>query len=239
MKNYRLVYLDPPWSYNNWTKKDQENYTLIKTRAMGRPHYPVFDTQDIAKIPVPDIMSRHSVMAMWATSPKMDEAVWLMKYWGFSFKTIGFTWVKLNPSGRGWFAGQGFYTRQNAEYVLVGRKGAGVARQAMDVRQIVIYPVGRHSAKPPTVRDRLVRLFGDVSRIELFAREKPEGWDAWGNEAPEIPDFPLNEYMVPPVSAILDERKFADPAEQEPTNHDYNYDIAAWGYEHGEQMILI
>jgi N6-adenosine-specific RNA methylase IME4 len=50
------------------------------------------------------------------------------------------------------------------------------------VSSAIIAPVGKHSAKPPIVRDKIVQLVGDVPRIELFARQACEGWDAWGNE---------------------------------------------------------
>lgn len=52
------------------------------------------------------------------------------------------------------------------------------------VSQTVFAPVTRHSTKPPEVRDRIVSLYGDRPRIELFAREAVVGWDRWGNEAP-------------------------------------------------------
>ena len=42
-----------------------------------------------------------------------------------------------------------------------------------------------HSRKPAEIRDRIVELCGDVPRIELFARQVADGWDRWGNEAPE------------------------------------------------------
>ena len=40
----------------------------------------------------------------------------------------------------------------------------------------------KHSAKPDEVRDRIIQLTGNISKIELFAREKVPGWDCWGNE---------------------------------------------------------
>ena len=50
------------------------------------------------------------------------------------------------------------------------------------VHQIIYEPIRKHSRKPDCVRDRIVELCGDLPRIELFAREKTEGWDVWGNE---------------------------------------------------------
>ena len=53
------------------------------------------------------------------------------------------------------------------------------------VHSVVLSPLQRHSQKPAEVRDRIVELMGDLPRIELFARSAAEGWDCWGNEAPE------------------------------------------------------
>ena len=55
-------------------------------------------------------------------------------------------------------------------------------RQAKDVHQVIISHVEEHSKKPDEVRERIERLMGDVPRIELFARQKADGWDVWGNE---------------------------------------------------------
>jgi len=50
------------------------------------------------------------------------------------------------------------------------------------VRQVCDARIERHSKKPDEIRDRIVELFGDITKIELFARNKTEGWDVWGNE---------------------------------------------------------
>ena len=108
-----------------------------------------------------------------------------MEAWGFQYKTAAFVWGKKNRKAGTNFWGMGAYTRANAEVVLLGVKPKTKARQAVkrqDVHQIVEAPVGRHSAKPDEVRQRIVDLCGDVPRVELFAREKPDGWDVWGDE---------------------------------------------------------
>jgi N6-adenosine-specific RNA methylase IME4 len=79
------------------------------------------------------------------------------------------------------FMGMGMWTRSNTEYCLIGVRG-NPKRQSASVKQVVYAPVREHSEKPPEVRDRIVELMGDVPRIELFARQRAEGWSAWGNE---------------------------------------------------------
>ena len=50
------------------------------------------------------------------------------------------------------------------------------------IRQVIESEIEKHSKKPDEVRNNIVELYGDLPRIELFAREKSEGWDSWGNE---------------------------------------------------------
>jgi len=82
------------------------------------------------------------------------------------------------------FAGLGWWVQGNAELCLLATKGHP-HRISKSVRQIVEAPRGRHSEKPAEVRDRIVQLMGDLPRIELFARQAADGWDCWGNEAPQ------------------------------------------------------
>ena len=104
-----------------------------------------------------------------------------MKAWGFKYKTVAFTWVKTNKKSPSWFVGLGYYTRANPEICILGIRGKAPAKKSCSVRQLVVNPIGDHSTKPPCVRERIVELFGDVPRIELFARQKVEGWDSWGH----------------------------------------------------------
>ena len=75
----------------------------------------------------------------------------------------------------------GHWTRANAEICSLAVRGHP-KRQAKDVHQVIISHVEEHSKKPDEVRERIERLMGDVPRIELFARQKADGWDVWGNE---------------------------------------------------------
>lgn len=126
-----------------------------------------------------------AICFLWATFPNISEAVKVMEAWGFQYKTAAFVWIKTYPKSGKPFWGMGAYTRANAEVCLLGiSKGFKAKEQIKShaVHQIVEAPVGRHSEKPDEVRQRIVELLGDVPRIELFARERVDGWDAWGNE---------------------------------------------------------
>ena len=73
----------------------------------------------------------------------------------------------------------GHWVNGNAELCLFAKKGRP-KRNEKNVKQITIYPRQRHSAKPPIIRNKIIRLMGDLPRIELFGREKVNGWDAIG-----------------------------------------------------------
>lgn len=112
---------------------------------------------------------------MWATYPKMQEALDLIEAWGFKYKSIAFQWIKQNRSGNGYFFGLGRWTRGNTEPCLIAIKGKP-KRISAGVGQLVFSPLRRHSQKPAEVRDKIVELMGDLPRIELFAREAaPDG----------------------------------------------------------------
>ena len=169
-KKYAVIYADPPWSYRN-----------KGTRAAADRHYSTMSIEAIKALPVADIAAEDCVLFLWATFPMIQEALDTIKAWGFQYKTLAFCLAKRNRSGNGWFWGLGNWTRSNAEICLLAVKGHP-QRASAAVHSLIDAPVGRHSAKPPEARERIVELMGDVSRIELFARERADGWDAWGDE---------------------------------------------------------
>ena len=105
----------------------------------------------------------------------------ILRCWGFEYSTVGFVWVKSTKDKQGFAFGLGAWTRSNAEICVIARRGI-IPRQDASISQIIYEPVGEHSAKPPIVREKIIQLVGDLPRIELFARNKTEGWDVWGNE---------------------------------------------------------
>lgn len=139
---------------------------------------------EILGLPVASIAAPRAVLFLWATSPKLPLAFEVMHAWGFTFKSVAFVWIKKNKVADSVFTGMGFYTRQNAEFVLLGTRGSPpLVRKDKGVHQIVEAPIAVHSQKPEEVRARIDRLY-EGERIELFARRAAEGWDAWGFDAP-------------------------------------------------------
>ena len=169
-KKYNVIYADPAWAYSAGGAKRN-----------AKRHYDTMKPEEIYALPVQDLAADHCVLFMWATFPNLEIALEAIKRWGFTYKTIGFVWVKRNKKADSWFMGGGNYTRSNAEICLIGVKGK-LKRLSASVHSVCDAPRREHSRKPDEIRDRIVQLYGDVPRIELFARETAPGWDAWGNE---------------------------------------------------------
>jgi site-specific DNA-methyltransferase (adenine-specific) len=110
----------------------------------------------------------------------IPEALRVIAAWGFRYKTVAFVWIKQTRKAKKWFFGLGFWTRSNAEICLLATRGKP-KRFDSSVHQLIISPIEAHSKKPDEARKRIVKLLGDVPRLELFAREKPDGWDVYGN----------------------------------------------------------
>ena len=141
------------------------------------------DIEDIKDLPIQNIADEDSVLFIWATFPKLDEALAVMKSWGFVLKTVAFNWIKLNDNGTPFF-GIGFYTKSNGEICILATKGKTLKVLDNTISQVIMTKKSKHSSKPHIVYGLIEKLFGDLPRIELFARHKREGWDVWGNEAP-------------------------------------------------------
>ncbi len=175
---YSIIYADVPWQYTQGG------------RGSARNHYREMPLDLVRALPVSRLASKDAVLFAWATWPKLAEAQLVIESWGFEYKTCGFVWVKRHEVSGKACVGGGWWTRANTEFCLVGVRGNYPRRVDASVRQLVEEhdtevldaPRGRHSAKPHAVRDRIAQLMGDLPRIELFARDRADGWDAWGDD---------------------------------------------------------
>jgi len=177
-KKYKIIYADPPWDYHSAWKRDGSDSAGIW--GIAQDHYTSMTLDEIKNMTVDSIADDESFLFLWATFPQIQEALDVIKAWGFVYKTVAFTWVKKNPNGTN-FTGMGWYTRANAEVCLIARKGTP---KVIDnsVKQIIESIPKNHSQKPNIIRNKIVQLCGDLPRIELFARTKVHGWDVWGND---------------------------------------------------------
>ncbi|SRR5216684_2760739 len=179
---YSIVYVDPPWSYYGDPNKGQ---------AAGK-HYSLMSMEQISALPVFDLMRTDSVCLLWCTSPKLDMAIDVIRNWGLHFRGVSYVWVKAASDGH-IIRGQGVRpttVKPTSEFILVAsklNKGRPLPIATESQGQVVVTPrPDKHSSKPDIFYSYIEELFGDVSRIELFARNEWVGWDAWGNEPPCI-----------------------------------------------------
>lgn len=172
---YQIIYCDPAWDYRGQT---QHAGTKCSNTSSAKKYYPTMKLEEMKRLDIASLCDTDCLLFMWTSSPHLDQAIDLMKTWGFLYATIGFVWNKerLNPS---------FYTMSQIEICLIGRRKKGKIPQprgARNVRQFLSELRGEHSEKPNEIRNRIVEMFPTQKKIELFARKKYEGWDSWGNE---------------------------------------------------------
>lgn len=177
-KKYNIIYTDPPWEY-------KQSGSKTKSRGMAKQHYKTMATKDICNLPIRSITTDDCICFMWATFPNIGEALKVMEAWGFEYKTAAFVWIKKNKKSGTNFWGMGAYTRANAEVCLLGISKNTKAKQvvkANNVHSVIESSIEEHSKKPDETRERIIKLLGEIPRIELFARQQVQGWDCWGNE---------------------------------------------------------
>lgn len=166
IKRYQVIYADPPWRYEGGTTRPS---WIIEN------HYPTMALEDIKALEIP--AEDNAVLFLWATAPKLKEALEVMEAWGFLYRTCA-VWDKK-------VLGMGHWFRIDHELLLVGRKGKFPTPPAKKrVSSVIRQKRRKHSQKPNLIRTLIAEWWPDASRLEMFARDAFEGWDVWGNEAP-------------------------------------------------------
>ena len=173
MKKYKIIYADPPWKLDISQNRPE----------WGDATYNTMTTDEICKLPIEKLADKDCVLFMWVTMPFIEDSMEVIKSWGFKYITCAFVWVKTNPKSKTVFSGLGKWVNGNAELCFLAKRGHP-KRIEKNIKQIQVHPRRKHSKKPDFIRNEIVRLMGDLSRIELFARERMEGWDCFGDETP-------------------------------------------------------
>lgn len=176
-KKYKVIYADPAWQFNN--KKTGGSH-----KSGAGQKYTVTSIDEMCDMPIANICDDDCLLVMWYVGSMPDEALLLARSWGFRVTNInGFVWDKETKHGKD-HIGMGFTTRASTESALIGVKGK-VSNLIIDhsVRSKIRAKVGEHSEKPHAFREAIVKMCGDIDRIELFARKEFDGWDRWGNQA--------------------------------------------------------
>jgi N6-adenosine-specific RNA methylase IME4 len=179
MKKYQIIYADPPWKYGS---KSAVNNTTGNDIKKLSEHYESMSTREICELPIKDITEKDACCFSWFTSSHGEDAYKVMRAWGFKPIKIGFVWEKITKNGTT-CQNVGPWTMGNYEYVLFGTKGSMTKyKKQNNIPEKIAAERTQHSKKPDEVRNRIIQLFGDLPRIELFARQRTEGWDVFGNE---------------------------------------------------------
>jgi len=180
MNHYRVIYADPPWTFSTYSRKG-------KGRS-AEAYYDCMSLDAIKALPVAEWAANDCVLLLWTTDPLLPTAFDVIRAWGFTYKTIGFYWAKLNKSAdptiysdSSFFGGLGFWTRANPEICLLATRGHPRRRRA-DVRKLIVSPRREHSRKPDEAYGRIERLC-EGPYLEMFARSTRPGWDGWGAES--------------------------------------------------------
>lgn len=170
MKKYQIIYADPPWKYGKGWGWGAGEY------------YPLMTVKQICELNIPSDDNAH--LYLWCPNALLQDGLDVMKAWGFTYKTC-ITWAKT----RSIF---GYYFKGQTEQLLFGVKGK-LAPKDRKQTTLLIAKNGRHSSKPEEMYNIIEAVSG--KGIELFARNKKNGWDVWGNEVESDISLPLQPIL--------------------------------------------
>jgi N6-adenosine-specific RNA methylase IME4 len=183
-----VIFVDVPSRFMAYSSKGRQ-------RSAER-HYETMDVPEIKAMAavIRRLAAENCALLYWTSGPYNAAALEIIETWGFDYKSWVFVWVKTKPSSgvleledlssKDLHWGTGFNSRGNVEAVLLAKRGSPL-RLAADVHQVIVAPVGEHSAKPDETYRRIERLYPGPY-LELFARKPRAGWTTWGDELPPL-----------------------------------------------------
>lgn len=182
-KKYKIIYADPPWHYSSKHYQDGgRDFNSLKK------YYNTMSIQEIKNLPVKLITDKNCACFLWVPFSHLNKGVDVLKAWGFKYKTVAFNWIKKTKNGKN-FVNQAPWTLKSSEICILGIKGrmskykiSNNVRELIETETIIEAERTIHSRKPKEARERIEELFGEIPKIELFAREQIKGWDCWGDQ---------------------------------------------------------
>jgi N6-adenosine-specific RNA methylase IME4 len=173
---YNIIYADPPLQYNNKMISHNGN------NSSPDIHYNTMKFDDICNMNIKSICEKDCALFIWSSSCYIDGVIKIMKAWGFTYKTIAFTWIKQSKNNIP-VKLMGHWTLSSCDFVLIGTKGTMKKYlNKKNTEQLVFAQRTRHSEKPKEVIKRITEMFIDIPKIELFARNETPGWDVFGDQ---------------------------------------------------------
>lgn len=164
-KRYRVIYADPPWSYN-----DKQDTGMLGGAVK---HYTTMTLKGICQLPIP--AEKDAVLFLWVTSPMLEDCFAVINAWGFKYKS-SFVWDKVSHN-------MGHYNSVRHEFLLIATKGSCTPEVKKLFDSVVSIERTDHSRKPEQFRKMIDTIYPNGRRLEMFARDAADGWDVWGNMA--------------------------------------------------------
>jgi N6-adenosine-specific RNA methylase IME4 len=165
-RRYPIIYADPLWAFKHYGEHS------VSFRAAGS--HPTMELSEIRQLPIKELATDDAVLFLWTTDLHLIECIEILKAWGFEYVT-NIVWVKDQVELGYWVANQ-------HEILIVGRRGNMPAPLPANRPPSVIQaPRREHSQKPDEAYELIERMYRDMPKIELFARQARQGWTVWGN----------------------------------------------------------
>ncbi len=183
---FKTILADPPWRFTNRTGKIAPEHRRLK-------RYETMSFEEIAAIPVGQFVAPAAHLYLWTPNALLPQALETMNAWGFTYKT-NIIWYKVRKDGGPDGRGVGFYFRNVTEMLLFGIRGR-MRTLAPGRSQVNILATRKreHSRKPSDMYG-LIERCSPGPYLELFARQKVEGWTQWGDE---VESYVQNRHVHP------------------------------------------
>ncbi len=164
---YRVIYADPPWSYD-----DKQN---IDGLGGAVKHYNLMQLAEICNLPVKKLAEDNAVLFLLVTSPMLRHSFTVFASWGFEYKA-SFVWDKIGHN-------MGHYNSVRHEFLLIGTRGSCTPDNKILFDSVQSIQKSDHSRKPEEFRNIIDTIYPIGNRLELFSRNKVRNWDVWGDMA--------------------------------------------------------
>jgi N6-adenosine-specific RNA methylase IME4 len=171
-EKYRVIYADPPWSYDDTTLVPHRRGLPV---GDAREHYPTMKLAAICALPVKDWIEDNAVLFLWATTPILTEAFQVVQAWGFEYKAQ-FVWDKIKHN-------MGHYNSVRHELLLICTRGSCQPDKQQLFDSVQCIERSEHSQKPVEFYDIIETIYTHGRKLEMFARTKRDGWDVYAHLA--------------------------------------------------------
>lgn len=175
MDKYDIIYSDPPWQQN---KGGIRKVRPKQNRDLDYPTMDINDIKDIHEEIFKSTNRKHNIF-MWTIDKYLHETEAMMNELGYTLHAR-FIWDKENG------VAPAFTVRFSHEYLLWFYKKGDLLMPCEETKgkytTVMRERATKHSKKPECAYRMIEDMFPNTKKLELFARNKRDGWDSWGNE---------------------------------------------------------